>query len=277
MAEYLSNIKISILNMQWRDIADILLVAVLVYGLLKIMSKTRASQVLRGVGVCLIVAWCCGMLKLTAVTKLLDYILTAGAVFLVILFQPELRRAMEKIGRGRFFDLGLTPASNADADRIIRELQRAIQNMSIRKTGALIVFERKTGLRDIMESGTAVDARITCKLIENIFFVNTPLHDGAMIVKDGRIAAAGCFLPLSDNPQIASDLGTRHRAALGISEVSDCITIVVSEETGVISMANEGVLTRYIDSKQLKDVLESLFVDKTPHILGVRRKKEAQK
>jgi diadenylate cyclase len=149
--------------------------------------------------------------------------------------------------------------------------------MSKRRIGALIVFERKTGLKDVIESGTRLNAEISGELLENLFFVNSPLHDGAVIIREDRIEAAGCFLPLSDNKQIGQELGTRHRAALGVSEVSDSVTLVISEETGVISMAQDGGLIRYLDSKALKDLLEELFMIKqTSKTRGIRIKRKGR-
>jgi len=262
LEDFFGVIKSSLLQFTVWDIVDILLVAVIIYFLLKITSKTRAIQVLKGLGIIIVIARVCELLRLTAVVWLLDYVIGAGAVFLVILFHPEIRRALERIGRGKFFALSFTSSSTGDEEKIIEEIQRAVQNLSIHKTGALIVFERKTGLRDVTESGTYINADISSEMIENIFYVGAPLHDGAMIIKGSKIIAAGCFLPLSDNKQIASELGTRHRAALGISELSDSITVIVSEETGVISVANEGTLTRYMDSKALREVLEQIYSDK---------------
>jgi diadenylate cyclase len=239
------------------------------------MSGTRALQVLKGLGIILALALVFSILDLQTVSWMLSWLLNAAAVVLVILFQPEIRRALEKLGGGKFF--GVVIAPREDADRIVEELMRAIINMSKRKVGALIVFERKTGLKDIIETGTFINAEITAELIENIFYPNTPLHDGAVIIKEGKIMAAGCFLPLSDNKQISSELGTRHRAALGVSEVSDSYTIVVSEETGVISYMFDGMLTRYLDIPTLRDILERIFIktenaDKKPPVFKFRRK-----
>lgn len=239
------------------DLIDVLVVTVLIYQLIKLTRKTRASQVLKGVGFFVVFAAICELIGLTMISWLLETFLNLGAVLLVVLFQPELRKAFEKFGRGKFFSQGFSEDSNVQP--AVEELQRAILNMSKHKIGALIVFERKTGLRDVMESGIELKAQITTELVENIFFPNAPLHDGALIVRNGRIAAAGCFLPISDNKSLPSELGTRHRAALGISEISDCIVIIVSEETGVISRANEGVLTRPLDIKALRATLEEIF------------------
>ena len=259
MQEFFEVIKNSILQFTWLDILDVLLVATLIYGLLKITSHTRAMQVLKGLGIIIVLAQFCELIGLSAVTWLLNYVINAGAVFLVILFQPELRRGLEKIGRGKIFDIAqLGGSENGDEVKLIEEIERAV--LSIRKIGALMVFERKTGLRDVIESGTTLDAKISSELIENVFFPNSPMHDGAMILKNDKVVAAGCFLPLSDNKQISSELGTRHRAALGISEISDSIVLIVSEETGVISKAHEGTITRYIDRKALREILTDIFL-----------------
>lgn len=248
----------SILQFQFVDAIDILLVAILIYYLLKITVKTRAIQVIKGLAVLIVAAQICEFIGFTTITWLLQSIVGAGAVLLVIIFQPEIRRALEKIGTGRIFDMSFN-AAHTDSEDVIVEIERAILNMSIRKIGALIVFEKKTGMREVIESGTTVEAKISSELIENIFFPNSPLHDGAMIIKEDRIVASGCFLPLSDNKAISSELGTRHRAALGISEISDAVVLIVSEETGVISKAYEGTITRYIDRKALRKALEDIY------------------
>lgn len=256
MRDIISIITTSILQFGVMDLIDVLLVTILIYQLIKLTRKTRASQVLKGVGLFIVFAAFCELIGLTMISWLLDTFLNLGAVLLVVLFTPELRKAFERFGRGKIF----TQSSEAlDGTGEIEELQRAILNMSKHKIGALIVFERKTGLRDVMESGIELNAQITSELVENIFFPKAPLHDGAMIVRMGRVAAAGCFLPISDNKALPSELGTRHRAALGISEISDCIVIIVSEETGMISRANEGVLTRPLDMKSLRQTLEEIF------------------
>ena len=179
---------------------------------------------------------------------------------LVILFQPEIRRMLEKLGRsGKRLGKGLFDASEMRGSELVRDMHATLLSLSRRRVGALIVFEQKTGLGDIIGTGTRIDGLLSGALIENIFEPNTPLHDGAVIVRGSTLVAAGCFLPLSDDMSVSRELGTRHRAALGVSIVSDSITIVVSEETGAISIARDGKLMRYIDSKALKNVLESLF------------------
>ena len=266
----------SILEFKILDAVDILLVTFIIYELIKLTKKTRAVQVLKGVGVFVLFATVCDLIGLTTISWLLTQFLSMAAIMLVILFQPELRRAFEKVGTGRIIDISFTE-ENQDEIEAVEELQRAILNLSMRKVGALIVFEKKTGLRDVMESGTEIDAKITSQLVENIFFKNSPLHDGAMIIRKGKIAAAGCFLPMSNNNTISADLGTRHRAALGVSEISDSTVIIVSEETGVISAASEGMLTRYIDSKALKKMLDGLLIHENGSVMKKIRKKRARK
>ena len=276
MENFIYIITNSILEFKILDAVDILLVTFIIYELIKLTKKTRAVQVLKGVGVFVLFATVCDLIGLTTISWLLTQFLSIAAIMLVILFQPELRRAFEKVGTGRIIDISFTE-ENQDEIEAVEELQRAILNLSMRKVGALIVFEKKTGLRDVMESGTEIDAKITSQLVENIFFKNSPLHDGAMIIRKGKIAAAGCFLPMSNNNTISADLGTRHRAALGVSEISDSTVIIVSEETGVISAASEGMLTRYIDSKALKKMLDGLLIHENGSVMKKIRKKRARK
>lgn len=259
MEQLWDSIKNSILDFSIIDIIDIALLTLVIYWILKLTSKTRAIQVLKGLGLILVAAFIADFLGLVGITWLLNYVLTAGAILIVILFQPELRRALAQLGRGR---IDLSSSKATSAQEIVENLLRAVLNMSKKRIGALIVFERRTGLKEVIESGTRIGADITSELIENLFFVGSPLHDGAVIIRESTIEAAGCFLPLSDNKQIGQDLGTRHRAALGVSEVSDSITLIISEETGVISLAEDGKLIRYLDSKAIKDLLESLYVVK---------------
>ncbi len=260
--DFFTAVSSSLIQFTILDLIDIVIVAFIVYGLLKVASKTRAMQVLKGLGLIIVMASVSELLNLATVSWFMNAIITSGIVIVVILFQPEIRRVLEKIGRGKIFDKPFHNSEISDYSGVVDELHRAVLNMSKRKIGALIVFERKTGLADVIESGTTLDAKVSAQVIENVFFPNSPLHDGAMIVKDDRIVAAGCFLPLSDNKQLSSELGTRHRAALGISEISDSITIIVSEETGVISKTLDGTLTRYIDSKALRELLSEMMSEK---------------
>lgn len=267
-------VKNSIADFGVIDIIDILLLAIVIYWLLKLTSKTRAMQVLKGLGMILLGAWVTDFLGLVGVAWLLNYVLTAGVLLIVIIFQPELRRALAKIGRGK---IDLSPSQTTYAQENVDNILKAVLDLSKKRTGALIVFERKTGLKDVIESGTRIGADISSELIENLFYAGSPLHDGAVIIREGAIEAAGCFLPLSDNKQIGQELGTRHRAALGVSEVSDCVTLVISEETGVISVAQDGTLIRYLDTKAIKDLLEDIYMIKqTVKYRGLRLKRKGR-
>ena len=242
------------------DSVDIIIIAVLLYRLIVLTKETRAYQVLKGIGVLFLAAILSDALQLQTVSWMLNSIVASGIIVMVVLFQPELRRAFEHIGRGELFTKNLFNEVHLEEAQIVAELQQAILNLSKRRVGALIVIELKTGLADIVATGTRIEGVISAPLIENIFEPNTPLHDGAVIICDGRIVAAGCFLPLSEEFSVARELGTRHRAALGVSGVSDSVTLIVSGETGVISFARDGKLVRYIDQKALKNLLESIFV-----------------
>ncbi len=237
------------------DVADILIVAVIIYYLLMMTRQTRASAVLKGLVLLLVATFVSDLLGLTALNWLLMSVVNNGAVVLVILFQPELRKALEQIGRGAIRER----ATGSESAQIVSEITHCMLNLSRRRVGALIVIEQRIGLKDVVETGTTLNSEISSALLENIFEPNTPLHDGAMIIKENRVVAAGCFLPLSDNILIDRKLGTRHRAALGMSERSDAIIIVVSEETGVISYAKEGNLHRYLDSRALRELLEQVY------------------
>lgn len=238
-----------------RDIIDILIIAVCIYKLIQAVRETRAIQVFKGIGIVLIAATLADVFKLSAVSWILNTLLQSGVVLAIVLFQPELRKALEGIGRGRMFShVGMD-----DGENVAEQLCNSLIELSKKKIGALIVIQQRSSLSDIIKTGTTIDAKICIPLILNIFEPNTPMHDGAMIISDGRIAAAGCFLPLSDNFNISKELGTRHRAGLGISEHSDSITFIVSEETGVISYAKDGKLIRYMDKKAIMDLLLSLY------------------
>ena len=238
-----------------QDLLEILILAFGLYKLMQLTTNTRSSQVLKGVGVLLLIFAVSNLLNLMTIKYLLNSFLVSGIVVVVVLFQPEIRRALERIGR---FRLNIAQRTTPSFE-IVNQLCLAIENMSRRKIGALIVLERNTKLGDYVQTGTIIDAEITDALIENIFEPKTPLHDGAMIIRDERIYAAACVLPLYDDPNIARELGTRHRASLGISTVSDSITIVVSEETGTISYAYDGRLTRHVDHDTLEALLNEHF------------------
>ena len=255
-----------------RHIIDISIVSYVVYKMLLLIRETRAEQVLKGLTILLFVTKLSEWLQLNTIYWILKNTATVGVIALLIVFQPELRKALEQIGRGRIFDRFMFIQDEKDPLFFINEIARAVQDMARAKIGALIVIERKTGIGDVIETGVKIDGELSGSLLENIFVPNTPLHDGAVIVRGYRIAAAGCFLPLTDNGNINKQLGTRHRAALGISENSDALAIVVSEETGVISIANNGKLTRYLDSKGLKEILKKVYVkEKEPRSFIVKK------
>ena len=243
------------------DIVDILIVAFLLYELLMLTRETRASAVLKGLVMLVLASWFSDLLGLTALNWILLNIVNNGAVVLVILFQPELRKALEQIGRGAIRDTSRI-TDHEENEQIVREISNCLLSLSRRRVGALIVFEQRIGLKDIIETGTALNSSISSALLENIFEPNTPLHDGAVVIRGNQIMAAGCFLTLSEGKSISRELGTRHRAALGITETTDAITLIVSEETGIISMAKEGRLTRHLDRMSLEQVLLSMYHQK---------------
>lgn len=262
----------------WLDALDIVIIFILLYKLIIWTKETRAYEVLKGIGLLFLCSVASQLLQLNTLSWLLDAFLKSGSIIivLVVLFQPEFRRVLERLGRGgKSIGSALFDAATLSSVEMIQDVQRAILSMSRRRVGALIVVEQKTGLGDIINTGTPVDGLLSGALLENIFEPNTPLHDGAVIVRGSRVAAAGCFLPLSDDMNLARELGTRHRAALGVSTVSDSVTIVVSEETGAISLARDGKLVRYIDAKALHDILEQLFLQKNtaPFFWTKRREK----
>lgn len=236
------------------DVFDIVLVAVIIYELLVLTRDTRGSAVLKGLLLLLLVVGISNFLGLTALNWLLMNVINNGAVVLVILFQPELRKALEQIGRGARIEKHHSESAEAGA-KIIEEIVRCLTNLSRRHVGALIVFERKTGLKDVIETGITIDAEISAQLLENIFEPNTPLHDGAVVVRGSRVAAGACILTLTEGSGISHDLGTRHRAAIGVSENTDAMVLIVSEETGIISMATGGKLSRHLDAKALREIL----------------------
>lgn len=265
----------------WQDALDIFIIFLLLYKLILWTRETRAYEVLKGIGILFVCSVISQLFELNTLSWVLNAFVKSGSIIivLVVLFQPEIRRMLEHIGRsGKSVSGFILNPDAIDSDRVVSEITRAVLSMSRRRVGALIVVEQKTGLSDLMATGTVIDAYISGALIENIFEPNTPLHDGAVIIRDSRIHAAGCILPLSDDMNLARELGTRHRAAIGVSTVSDSVTIVVSEETGAISVAKDGKLVRYLDKKTLEGTLEPLFTKKTavPLSLSKRREKNAK-
>ncbi len=239
------------------DYIDIIIIAVLIYQLVKITRQTRAIQVLKGLAIIIVASYLSEIIGLTTLNWLLRSILNNGVIALFILFQPEIRKALEQLGRTAKIDR--TQAQD-ESQRIVNEITQCLLRLSKRRVGALIVFEQRTGLKDIIEkTGTAIDSLISAPLLENIFEPNTPLHDGAVIIRGERVVSAACVLPVSDSSAISRDLGTRHRAGLGVSESTDAIVLIVSEETGIISMAKEGRLTRHMDADSLRKQLTEMY------------------
>ena len=253
----LQNLFQKISSMQWSDYLDILLVAYAIYSLLPLIRTPNTMRIARAVLAVLIIAWLTGEMNLHTVNYILNQVLAVGVLAVVVLFQPELRRMLDRLGNVRLRNLlGLTRASQ-DLDPIISQTVAACEVMSREKVGALIVFAREARLDEYFKTGTELDAQVSEQLIRNIFFVKAPLHDGAMIIRDGRIAAAGCVLPLSDSNRLSADLGTRHRAAVGMSETSDAVVVIVSEETGTISVAVGGMLKRHLAPQTLGRLLSN--------------------
>lgn len=249
----------------WRDWLDIALVTVLIYYALKLLLRTRANSVFKGIIIIFVVAWISDVLQLHTISWAIQLILNTGIIVLVVLFQPELRRALDQLGRSKISTQMFNTQRRQRArhsEQVVGEIVKALTNMARKRIGALIVIERQTSLSDIAESGTQIDAEITDPLIENIFEPNTPLHDGAVVIRDNHIMAAACILSLSEGKGISRELGTRHRAALGITETTDAISLIVSEETGIISMACGGRLTRHLDRAALEEILNPLYTQK---------------
>jgi diadenylate cyclase len=243
-----------------KDIIDILIVSYVIYKLIILVRGTRAIQLLKGI-VVVVVTWAVSIwFKLNTLQWMMNQMFTFGVLAVIIIFQPELRRALEQLGRGKLFSR-TTTEEDQDINRRIGEVFKAVQYLGKRKIGALLVFERDTGLTDYIESGIQLESKISSELLINIFIPNTPLHDGAVIIRNNQIMAAGCYLPLSENPFISKELGTRHRAAIGMSEVSDAVCVIVSEETGQVSLAMNGHIIRNIHEESL---LSKLFEELKP-------------
>lgn len=261
MQAFFSEISKYIRILRINDAVDILIVAVILYYLIKIVRETRAMQLLKGLAILGIAFILSIALKLTALNYILSTTLQFGVFAVIVIFQPELRNILERIGRvkvGKLIDLNSSD-STASMQDAIESVSLAASNMSATRTGALMVFERETRLGEYISTGTLLDARISSRLLENIFVPNTPLHDGAVIMRGDKIITAGCLLPLTANNNLSKDLGTRHRAAIGLSEVTDAAIIVVSEETGKISIALNGSLTRNLNEESLKKALTKIL------------------
>jgi diadenylate cyclase len=236
-----------------------------------LIKETRAEQLLKGIVFIFLLIPISQLLHLTVLNWILAKTITIGVLTIVIIFQPEIRRALEHLGRTAFTDKHVF-ADEETMDRVITEIVNAVENLAKIRTGALIVIEQRTGIGEIIKTGTILDSVISAALLENIFVVNTPLHDGATIIRNDRIIAAGCFLPLTNNDKISKKLGTRHRAAIGITETSDALTIIVSEETGNISLAVNGRLVSNYDKEKLKRILVQIIKSRQSKKLTIKER-----
>ena len=254
MQNFITMVMNSLKSMSFTAIIDILVVAFIFYKGYMLIKETRAEQLLKGIAFIIILIPISAILNLSMLYFILSKTLTIGIISVVIIFQPEIRRALEHLGRSAFEDKhGFVDKEQRNI--YVNEIVNAVSNLADSKTGALIAIEQGTGVGEIISSGTIIEAKITSNLLENIFVVNTPLHDGATIIGKDKILAAGCVLPLTNNKEINKKLGTRHRAGIGLSEISDALVIIVSEETGIISLAINGRLTRNYDKDRLRSIL----------------------
>lgn len=260
------------------DILDIIIVAFIFYQLFGLIRETRAHTLIKGLFVIMAVWKISEWLQFRMLQFIIKNMMTLGLVALIIVFQPELRRGLEYLGRSKLFQPTLG-YSNDEITNTIKEIVDAVSDMSKTKTGALIVIEREIGLNELATFGIELNAKISSELLKNIFFKNSPMHDGAVIIRNNRVKAAGCILPLSQNSEVSKDLGTRHRAALGIVEKSDSIVVVVSEENGAISLSYDNQLLRFLDASTLTSVLKSKLkvVEKQPLLMSFRRRADEKK
>jgi len=237
------------------DVIDVLIITFLIYRILSFMRKTSASSVIKGLVFLLVVAWVSNFFRMAVISYVLGQVLQMGIIVIVVLFQPEIRKMFEQMGSSRLNIIFRKRGRYENIESGIRSVVAACEVMAESRTGAIIVFEREVGLNDFAVTGTGIDASTSPELIQNIFFHDSPLHDGALIIRDGRLLAAACMLPLSNNINLSRDLGMRHRAGVGISERSDAVVVIVSEQTGTISVAVDGMLKRHLS----KDTFELLL------------------
>ena len=249
------------------DILDIMIVTFIIYKLLDFIRETRAEQLAKGLLLLVVATLLSKVLQLYTLHWILSGVMTVGLIAVVVIFQPELRRGLEYLGRSKFSNV-LSEVDKEEAKYMVGQLVEAIDSMSVSRTGALIVIEREISLSDIVETGTVIDAVISAQMVGNIFYEGAPLHDGALIIRGNRLYAAGCVLPLTQNKNLNKELGTRHRAGIGITENSDALVIIVSEETGIISVAQNGKLTRFLDVKKIEKSLLNLYLEESKRTVG---------
>ncbi len=263
--DFVATIETYITTIRVTDIFDILIVAFLIYQLIRLISRNNSIRVARGIILLLVILWLSGILRLTMINFILRRAVELGLIAILILFQPELRRLLEKIGSSRLRSVFGGDFSSLHIEGAITQTVLACSDMSKSRTGALIIFERDNQLTEPISTGTLIDAEVTAELLKNIFFVKAPLHDGAVVIKDGRIAAAGCMLPMSTNMNLSRDLGMRHRAGIGMSERSDAVVVIVSEETGAISIAVDGMLKRHLTTETVETLLRKELMPTDPN------------
>ncbi len=259
---------------KFNDLIDIAIITIVIFWLIKVVKETRAMQLLRGIIMLFVILQLSDWFNLNVVNFVLSKTIEVGLLALVIIFQPELRHALERVGTaglGDIFPFTNAESNNEETLNTITEISDVCQSMSASRIGALIVIERKSRLNAVLQTGTALDSVVTKEILGNIFYPKTPLHDGAVVISGNRIKAASCVLPLTQNAALPSELGTRHRAAIGMSEQSDAIVIVVSEETGKISIARKGMLTRNYDRESLHKTLQKLLIT-LPEQQEIRKK-----
>ena len=255
--EAIQNLIQQLTRMQWSDYLDILVVAFLIYKLLPLIKTPSIMRIARTVLAIVAIAWITDLMKLHTISWILNQFLAVGLLAIVILFQPELRRMLDHLGSVKIISFFGSSKPVQEMDAVIAQTVMACEILSREKVGALIVFAREQRLEEYFKTGTQIDGQVSEQLIRNIFFPKASLHDGAMIIRDGRVAAAGCVLPLSDSVRLSADLGTRHRAGVGMSEASDAVVVIVSEETGTISVAVGGMLKRHLAPQTLDKLLHN--------------------
>ena len=255
--EVFENLIRQITNMKLTDFIDIILLAFLIYKVFPLLRSSGAARIAKAVVFVVLASWVTGWLDMYAIHFVIEQVMTVGLIALVILFQPELRRILDHIGNVKLSKLFSTDNTSMEMEGVIRQTVMACEQMSREKIGALIVFARDNPLDEYMKTGTAIDAQVTEQLLRNIFFPKAALHDGAMIICNGRVSAAGCVLPLSHSKRLSPDLGTRHRAGVGLCEASDAVVVIVSEETGTISVAVDGMLKRHLPPQMLERLLRN--------------------
>lgn len=272
---------ISVLQNGWRyltlvritDVLDVAIMSFAIYKLLSLVRSTRAENILKGIVIFILALWLSSLLNLRGINYIMSYVVEWGVLALFIVFQPELRRGLEQLGSRniRLLRILAPQQQSSELEKAIDQTVLACTEMSKSRTGVLIVFERKILLNEVLRSGTTLDAAVSSELLKNIFFVKAPMHDGAVIIRNGRIGGAGCMLPLSKNVNLSRDLGMRHRAGIGMSENSDAVVVIVSEETGSISVAIGGMLKRHLMPETLENLLRNELLPQEPQEQSRRR------